>query len=147
MNVLCTRHDGFAVEESRITSMTRRVPAHGVAADSGLNKVISAQSWGMVEQKPADRTENAGLRVKRVAPHGTGQDFSGCGATDSKSLRERVHRCAGCGLILDRDPNAARDILWRSGLPRVRHGAHDVCCGDERTPPQAVSREALTSFI
>lgn len=34
-----------------------------------------------------------------------------------KTLRDRVHDCPACGLVLDRDENAARnihDLGWRS---------------------------------
>jgi len=31
---------------------------------------------------------------------------------DRLRLSERVYRCAGCGLVLDRDLNAARNLAW-----------------------------------
>ena len=36
---------------------------------------------------------------------------SGCGKIVEKELSVRVHHCSGCGLTLDRDHNAARNIL------------------------------------
>jgi transposase len=40
-----------------------------------------------------------------------------------KSLSVRTHVCTNCGLILDRDENAALNILWRGqrlrGVPAV----------------------------
>jgi len=45
-----------------------------------------------------------------------------------KSLSVRTHVCTHCGLILDRDENAARNIQWRgqrrralAGLPAGRN--------------------------
>lgn len=36
---------------------------------------------------------------------------SGCSRMVKKSLSERTHHCLHCGLVLDRDENAARNIL------------------------------------
>ena len=46
------------------------------------------------------------------------QECSGCGAVVPKDLSVRVHDCPHCGLKLDRDLNAARNILAR-GLTRL----------------------------
>ena len=71
-----------------------------------------------------------------VPPHYTSQNCSGCGATVKKSLSTRTHTCA-CGTTLDRDHNAALNIL-RSGLSTVGHtgtdnvsGETDLCSGEE----------------
>jgi len=45
----------------------------------------------------------------------TSQLCSGCGEYVTKDLAERVHTCSHCGLVLDRDVNAARVIL-RKGI-------------------------------
>ena len=54
-----------------------------------------------------------------VPPHYTSQDCSNCGKTVKKSLSTRTHICS-CGCTLDRDENAARNIL-RIGLSTVGH--------------------------
>ena len=46
-----------------------------------------------------------------VEPKGTSQKCSGCGDEVPKELSERVHDCPRCGLVMDRDVNAARNIL------------------------------------
>jgi putative transposase len=55
----------------------------------------------------------AGKRVEAVNPAYTTQDCSGCGERIYKSLSVRTHVCTTCGLILDRDENAAKNIVWR----------------------------------
>jgi putative transposase len=55
----------------------------------------------------------AGKRVETVPAAYISQDCSGCGERISKSRSLRTHVCATCGLILDRDLNAARNIHWR----------------------------------
>lgn len=62
------------------------------------------------------KAERAGARVIEVDPRNTSQDCSSCGIRVSKELEERTHACPACGLILDRDVNAARNILNRAGL-------------------------------
>ena len=47
---------------------------------------------------------------------------SGCGAVKAKlPLSERTYVCAACGLVLDRDLNAARNLLKlaASGAERI----------------------------
>ncbi len=44
---------------------------------------------------------------------------SGCGTVKAKlSLAERIFRCEGCGLIIDRDVNAAKNLL-KLGVPTL----------------------------
>ena len=50
-----------------------------------------------------------------VDPRYTSQLCSGCGEYVPKTLDVRVHMCPYCGLVLDRDVNAARNIL-RKGM-------------------------------
>ncbi|MCA2951904.1 transposase, partial [Microcystis sp. M112S1] len=54
-----------------------------------------------------------------VAPNYTSQNCSNCGETVKKSLSTRTHQCK-CGCVLDRDENAAINILKR-GLSTVGH--------------------------
>ena len=59
------------------------------------------------------KAESAGGRVILVDPKNTSQLCSCCGKLVPKALHVRVHEC-GCGLTLDRDVNAARNILARA---------------------------------
>ncbi len=54
-----------------------------------------------------------------VNPQYTSQECSSCGAIVKKTLSTRTHVCK-CGCTLDRDENAARNILSR-GLGTVGH--------------------------
>ena len=58
----------------------------------------------------------AGTRLREVDPYDTSQDCSGCGVRVPKVLGDRLHECAHCGLVIDRDLNAARNILHRAGV-------------------------------
>ncbi|MGZ3673856.1 MAG: RNA-guided endonuclease InsQ/TnpB family protein, partial [Ktedonobacterales bacterium] len=54
----------------------------------------------------------AGRQVVTVPPAFTTQDCSGCGTRIPKSLSVRTHVCTSCGLVMDRDENAAKNIQW-----------------------------------
>ena len=54
-----------------------------------------------------------GKTVVAVAPQYTSQDCSTCGNTVHKSLSVRTHICE-CGTLLDRDHNAALNILAKA---------------------------------
>jgi predicted RNA-binding Zn-ribbon protein involved in translation (DUF1610 family) len=64
-----------------------------------------------------------GREVVAVPPQYTSQDCSGCGTRVPKSLSVRTHGCPHCGLILDRDHNAALNIQrvgqTLRGYPRI----------------------------
>jgi putative transposase len=89
----------------------------GGLARGPLAKDVTDQGWAafltMLEYKAAE----AGTRLIRVPPGGTSQTCSGCGVMVPKLLSERTHQCPECGLVIDRDTNAARNIL-RLGLSR-----------------------------
>ena len=120
---LVKQHDRIVVEDLQIKNLTRSAkgtvekPGKNVRAKAGLNRSIYAQSWGTLIGMLDYKAERAGGRVDRVAPHHTSQDCSGCGRRVPKKLSVRVHRCDGpngCGLVLDRDVNAARNVLRRA---------------------------------
>ncbi len=46
-----------------------------------------------------------------VDPRGSSQRCSACGTVVRKDLSERMHQCPVCGLQIDRDLNAAWNIL------------------------------------
>jgi putative transposase len=57
------------------------------------------------------KAEEAGRVCVLVDPEGTSQRCSRCGRVVKKSLAVRVHDCPICGLKMDRDENAAINIL------------------------------------
>jgi len=51
------------------------------------------------------------VHVVKVPPHNTSQNCSSCGVKVPKTLSIRTHECHKCGLTMDRDENAAINIL------------------------------------
>jgi len=103
-NELIQNHDLIAVEDLTIKNMVR---------NHHLAKSISDAGWGQFLNILSAKAEYAGRTVVKVDPKQTSQLCSGCGAIVKKALSVRVHRCP-CGLTLDRDHNAARNILARA---------------------------------
>jgi putative transposase len=89
-----------------------------------LAKSISAASWGQFGTILTFKAAWAGKWVRAVPPAFTTQDCSGllpdgtpCPERVQKALSVRTHVCPRCGLVLDRDENAALNIL-RAGQAR-----------------------------
>ena len=98
---VCTQYDLISVEALKIQGM-----GHGWFAKS-----VYDAAWGIFVACLNFKAEEAGKTVTAVEPRGTSQRCSRCHQVVKKTLWERVHKCATCGLVLDRDHNAALNIL------------------------------------
>ena len=85
---------------------------NGASRKAGLNKSIQDAGWRHFLWILAYKAACAGKRVEAVPPAYTSQECSGCGERMQISLSVRTHVCTNCGLILDRDENAALNIQW-----------------------------------
>jgi len=99
-------YDVVAVEKLNVKSLAR----------SALAKDVHDASWAKFISVLRYKAECAGTRLIEVDPYNTSQDCSGCGVNIPKALNERLHECPHCGLAIDRDLNAARNILHRAGV-------------------------------
>ncbi len=79
-----------------------------------LAKSISDAGWSQFLGWVRYYAGVAGIECIAVPPAYTSQNCSGCGAIVKKSLSVRTHCCPQCGLILDRDQNAALNILYEA---------------------------------
>jgi len=118
---ITNRRNDFAHQLSRVW-----VDRFGIIAFEKLNgrnmlqnhylaKSISDAAWNQLIQNTAYKAENAGRVVVLVDPRNTSKQCSGCGTMVEKSLAVRIHACPSCNLKMDRDENAANNIL-RLGL-------------------------------
>ncbi len=109
-----------------------------------LSKSISDAAWSMFRQWLEYFGKVLGVATVAVRPHYTSQDCSKCGNVVNKTLSTRTHRCGKCGFVLDRDWNAAINIL-ELALRTVGHtgtnasGETDLCVG-EATPQRKPTR-------
>jgi len=97
----------FGVEDLKIVNMLK---------NHCLSKSIADASWGTFFHMLFYKAESAGGKVLKVAPHGTTKKCCRCGLDVPKSLSDRVHICPNCGLKMDRDLNASKNIFLK--LPR-----------------------------
>lgn len=97
-------------------------------AKSTMAKKAADAAVSTIKRTLIEYAERAGRKVVLVQPAYTTMTCSGCGtrAKDRLLLDERTFVCTHCGLIADRDVNAARVILataerGRTSVESVRH--------------------------
>jgi putative transposase len=76
-----------------------------------LAKSIQDAAWSQFADLLSYKAAWAGRRYIAVNPAYTTQDCSQCGHRQGLSLSDRTYTCPCCGLVLDRDLNAALNIL------------------------------------
>lgn len=115
---LVERYDVVCIEDLHVKGL----------ADSILAKDVRDQAWGQFARILADKAEEAGRLVVLVNPKNTSQICSGCERLVPKALGVRTHACS-CGLTLDRDVNAARNILRLGASQQPRSAAESSSTG------------------
>lgn len=129
---IANRRSDFAHQLSR-----RIVDRFGVIASEDLNikgmihnghlaKSIGDVAWRQFTNYTKNKAEEAGSIVVMVNPNNTSQQCSRCGSVVKKELKDRTHSCS-CGLIMDRDENAAINIL-RRGLASIGDRTLEAPC-------------------
>jgi putative transposase len=121
-HAIVQRFGSIAVEDLNIRGLARM----------RLAKQVHDAGWAQFTTILANKAESAGREFYRVDPRGTSQECSGCQERVPKGLRVRVHACPHCGLVLDRDVNAAVNVQARGH--RVRGGASRKRPVESRSP-------------
>jgi putative transposase len=85
----------------------------GARCGRGVRKSILDVAWSQFVSMTRGKAEEAGRAVILVNPCNTSKMCSHCGELVEKKLSERTHTCPHCGLVMDRDRNAALNILQR----------------------------------
>jgi len=70
-------------------------------------------SWGLLLRCLASKAEEAGKHLVPIDPRNTSKLCSRCDEIVDKTLADRTHDCPNCGLMIDRDHNAAINVLAR----------------------------------
>ncbi len=83
----------------------------GMVKNKYLAKSINDASWAIFLQQLKYKAAEAGVWAIGVNPKNTSQTCSSCQNLVPKTLATRRHKCPKCGLAIDRDINAARNIL------------------------------------
>ena len=139
-STLVSSHDLIAYEQLQIRNMVKNRHLAKSIHDAGWGTFICwVKAYGLMHTIP----------VIAVAPHFTSQEWSACGALVKKSLSVRTHICPSCGVVLDRDHNAALNILAKALACTLGHretsGSPENASGQTastRTPKRATSKRA-----
>ena len=107
---LVDTYDRIVFEDLQIKNMVQ---------NHHLAKSISDAGWYQLMNLTEYKAAYAGKFVEFVNPAGTSQICSSCGNSVQKELSVRVHSCPFCGLVLDRDHNAAINILSTVGTTGI----------------------------
>ncbi len=118
-------HDLVAFEDLRIRNMVR---SHSFA------KSIQDACWGQLISFTSYKAAKNGSRVVKVEPAYTTQECFFCTTLNRVSLEMRKFACRGCGRFLQRDINAARNVLKRA-LAQVGQGMPELKPAETRPLP------------
>jgi putative transposase len=135
-------HERIAFKRENFTHQQSRaiVDSYGLIAVEDLHvnrmlhnhclaKSIADAAWSQFFDQLSHKAEEAGRKFIKVNPAYTSQTCSRCGHRQNMPLSERVFECLCCGLSIDRDLNASKNIL-AVGLHRI--GSQSVEAPAER---------------
>lgn len=111
-STLISSHDVIAYEHLQI---------HHLIRNRKLAKSIHDAGWGIFLRWVRYYGTLQDVPVIAVEPAFTSQQCSACGRMANKSLSIRTHICPDSGLVLDRDHNAALNILVKALQGTVGH--------------------------
>jgi putative transposase len=109
---LVTTYGFIALEQLQLAFMLRNGQLSRAAHDISLGIFREILDYKAIE---------AGVAVITVNPRNTSQACNGCGEVVPKDLSVRIHMCPSCGFTVDRDVNAALNILglgWEAASKR-----------------------------
>ena len=100
---LVNNHNFIAYEDLNIVNMMK---------NHKLAKSIADASWGELIKNTMYKAERAGKYCVKVNPKNTSKQCSNCGnIIEEQALDDREYSCIKCGLTMDRDDNAAVNVL------------------------------------
>jgi putative transposase len=120
---LCDQYDLIAFENLNIKGLAR----------TRLAKSILDAAWGGFLNILTTVAVKRGKWAIGDDPRGTSIECSGCGERVEKTLKDRVHNCPHCKLVIDRDWNSGINILNR--VKRTLGLAFAGCGGDLGASP------------
>ena len=123
---LATRYETVVAEDLNVDGMRRNRRLARAVSDQGFGEARRMLSYKI--------TWNGGRLIIADRWFPSSKTCSACGTVKAKlSLKERTYQCGTCGLVLDRDVNAARNLLSlaASGAERVN------ACGGTARPGHA----------
>lgn len=117
----------IAYEKLNVAGMVKNHRLAGAIHDVGWSEFASMLSY---------KAASAGSWAVAVDARDSTTTCSNCGAKHPMPLSVRTYTCEQCGLVLDRDLNAARVILARGLSTAGQAGIH--ACGEATSTPNLV---------
>jgi len=131
-------HDVVAYEDLQVKNLVK---------NHHLAKSIHSAGWSQFTQWLDYYGKVWDKAVVSVPPQYTTQDCSNCGHRVVKTLSTRTHSCPKCGFEMDRDQNAALNIL-KKGLSRLGMEWQNSTFGQKGTAPKGgTTGEISTSVV
>jgi len=131
---LAKNHDRIVVEDLHVAGMVRNRHLARAISDAGFGELrrqlIYKAAWYGSELVIADRFSPSSKRC------------SACGEVrEHLTLAERIFACGACGFELDRDHNAALNLLWWATARDVAVSATETlnACGGDIRPGQGLA--------
>ena len=115
--------------EKNSVLVTENLNTSNMVKNKHLSKSISDASWSTFFEWCGNIAERDGFHFHQVDPKNTSQTCSSCGEKSQKklSLAIRTFNCQSCGTSLDRDHNAALNILlWAACAHRGERWVTDL---------------------
>lgn len=107
---LTSSHKVIVVEDLKVAKMLQSTKVH-----HGIKRNLSQVNFGEILSLLQYKAKLNGAKIEAVNPAYTSKKCSNCGRINySLELSDRIYKCT-CGLSLDRDFNAARNILKSYG--------------------------------
>jgi transposase, IS605 OrfB family, central region len=103
-NYYATEYDLVAVEDLNAKSMLE---------SAGNSQNTASAAWDTFTTLLEYKCKREGTHFVEVEPAGTTKECASCGVASDKPLWVREHSCPACGFEMDRDANAALNILSR----------------------------------
>ena len=109
---LTDKYSGISIEDLNVAGMVK---------NHHLAKHIADAAFGEFRRQLEYKAARTGVRLHVVSRwYGSSKTCSKCGSVKAKlSLSERTYRCDSCGLVLDRDLNAAINICVAGSAPET----------------------------
>jgi putative transposase len=149
--------DALALVQSNDLVVYEALKIRNLVKNRKLAKSISDASWYQFTEWLNYFAKIYRIVCVAVPPHFTSQDCSVCGTRVQKSLSTRTHQCPNCKAVLDRDHNAAINILKKGlqylgkylntstplGIDAERSRSINSSVGHTQTDPNALGESDL----
>ncbi|MFC7116382.1 RNA-guided endonuclease InsQ/TnpB family protein [Natronoarchaeum sp. GCM10025703] len=131
-NYYATEYDLVAVEDLNVKSMLE---------SAGNSRNTASAAWDTFTTMLEYKCKREGTHFVEVEPAGTTKECASCGVGSDKPLWVREHSCPACGFEMDRDANAAINILSR-GFEKLGLGQSEDTTPVETALPMFTSSGA-----